>query len=104
MIAPVITNNLPQIKSICQQHHVKELYVFGSASRNEMNEKSDVDLIVRFEESVLVEDYADLYLAFAESMEKIVNTRVDVLLDKPVRNKILQRELNETKQIVYAAA
>lgn len=104
MLAPVITNNINRIKAICKEHKVKELYVFGSAARNEMNENSDVDLIVKFNSAVSVEDYADLYLNFAESMEKILNTKVDVLLDKPIRNRVLQRELDETKQIVYVAA
>ncbi len=104
MLAPVITNNINRIKAICEEHKVKELYVFGSAARNEMNENSDIDLIVKFNSAVSVDDYADLYLNFAESMEKILNTKVDVILDKPIRNRILQRELDETKQIVYVAA
>ncbi|MCC6181096.1 MAG: nucleotidyltransferase domain-containing protein [Bacteroidia bacterium] len=104
MLAPVITNNINRIKAICKEHKVKELYVFGSAARNEMNDKSDVDFIIKFNNDVPVEDYVDLYFDFAESMEMILNTKVDVLLDKPIRNRILQRELDETKQIVYVAA
>lgn len=104
MIAPVITNNLPQIKSICQQHHVKELYVFGSASRNEMKEKSDVDLIVKFSDEIPVEDHADFYFDFVEAIEELLKKHVDLLTDKPIENKYLRREIEETKQIVYAAA
>ena len=48
MLAPVITNNINRIKAICKEHKVKELYVFGSAARNEMNDKSDVDFIIKF--------------------------------------------------------
>ena len=104
MIAPIITNNLFQIKDICQKHHVKELYVFGSASRNEMKEESDVDLIVKFNNDIAIEDYADYYFDLAESLEALLNRNVDLLTDKPIRNKYLRRDIEETKQIVYAAA
>lgn len=104
MLAPIITNNLSQIKDICQKHYVKELYVFGSASRNEMKADSDVDFIVKFSSEVAIEDYADLYFDLAEDLEKLFNKNVDLLTDKPIRNIYLKRSIEETKQIVYNAA
>ena len=104
MLAPIITNNITQIKAICQKHKVMELYVFGSAAKNEMNEESDVDFIVKFNPEVLVEDYADLYFDFAESLEELLKRNVDLLTDKPIRNIYLKQSIEETKQIVYNAA
>ena len=83
---------------------MEELYVFGSASRNEMNEKSDVDLIVKFSDKIPVEDHADFYFDFVEAIEDLLKKHVDLLTDKPIENKYLRREIEETKQIVYAAA
>lgn len=104
MLAPIITHNITQIKTICEQHKVKELYVFGSAARNEMNDKSDVDFIVKFNSNVPVEDYADLYFDFVEKLEELLKLHVDLLTDKPIRNIYLKQSIEETKQIVYNAA
>ena len=63
MLAPIITNNINQIKTLCQEHKVKELYAFGSATTDKFNEESDVDLLVEFGE-VSIEKYADNYFTF----------------------------------------
>jgi predicted nucleotidyltransferase len=104
MLAPIITNNIATISTLCQEHKVKELYVFGSAARNEMKEDSDVDFIVKFNNEVPIEDYADLYFDFVESLEVLLKRNVDLLTDKPIGNKYLRRDIEETKQIVYNAA
>jgi hypothetical protein len=104
MLAPIITNNIAQIKAICQEHMVKELYVFGSASKNEMKEGSDLDFIVKFNPDVVIEDYADLYFDLAEHLEKLFNKNVDLLTDKPIRNSYLKQSIEESKQIIYNAA
>jgi predicted nucleotidyltransferase len=104
MLAPIITNNVTQIKAICREHKVKELYVFGSAAKNEMKEGSDVDFIVKFNPDVAIEDYADLYFDFVEELEGLLKLHVDLLTDKPIRNIYLKRSIEETKQIIYNAA
>jgi uncharacterized protein len=38
---------------LCKKHHVKTLYVFGSALRNNFTEDSDVDFSVLFNTEVL---------------------------------------------------
>lgn len=85
-------------------HKVESLYVFGSAAKNEMHEKSDIDLIVRFKKDIPVEDWADLYFELAESLEGLFKKQVDLLTDKPIRNKFLREELDETKTLIYHAA
>lgn len=103
MLAPTITNNMNQIKTLCEQHRVKELYVFGSAVTDKFNEKSDVDLIVKFESSVLVESYADLYFDLADALEKLFKRKVDLMILNPIPNRFLRENIESTKQLVYAA-
>ncbi len=46
----IIKNNINIIKDVCRKHHVKELFVFVSAAReNDFNETSDIDLLVHLE-------------------------------------------------------
>lgn len=100
MLAPIITNNLPQIKSICQKHHVKELYVFGSAARNAMKEESDIDFLYNMED-VSLETYADNFFDMIWSLEKLLGHKVDMVCEKYLRNRIFIEEVNNTKQIIY---
>ncbi len=96
MIAPIITNNIDQIKNICEKHHVKELYVFGSAAKNKMTDKSDVDFSIDFD-GVSEIDFANNYFLLIERLQDLLNRKVDFVTEKYLRNKYLIREINETK-------
>ncbi len=48
MLAPVVQRHLPDISRICQQEGIESLAVFGSATRNDFAEASDIDLVVQF--------------------------------------------------------
>jgi len=104
MLAPIITNNLNEIKALCEQYKVKELYVFGSAVSDNFNAGSDVDLIVKFNNDVPVEDYADLYFDLADGLEGLFKRKVDLMTDKPIENKYLKLKIDASKQMIYAAA
>jgi uncharacterized protein len=103
MLAPIITNNLPQIKNICQAHYVKQLYVFGSASRNEMKENSDVDFLYTMQENTPEMEYADIFFDMLWSFEALLGKKVDMVPEKYLRNKYFIKELNETKKLIYDA-
>lgn len=103
MLALIITNNLNQIKALCEQHKVKELYVFGSATTDSFNEKSDVDLIVKFDANIPVEEYADLYFDLADGFENLFKRKVDLMLLKPIPNRFLRENIDSTKRLLYAA-
>ena len=103
MLAPIITDNINEIKTLCEQHKVKELFVFGSAASNKFTDKSDVDLIVKFNSNVPIEDYADLYFDLAENFERLFERRVDLMTDKPIKNRFLKQSIEKSKQVIYAA-
>ena len=48
MLAPVVQRHLPDVLRICQQERIESLAVFGSATRNDFAEESDIDLVVQF--------------------------------------------------------
>lgn len=100
MLAPIITNNLHQIETICQEHKVKELYVFGSATTERFSENSDVDFSYIMEE-VPVEKSADNFFDFLWKLEDLFKRKVDLVNEKYLDNKYFIRELNEKKQLIY---
>lgn len=104
MLAPIITNNLSQVQNICKTHYVRELYVFGSASRNEMKEDSDVDFLYTMQDDVPEMEYADNFFDMLWSLETLLGKKVDMVPEKYLKNRIFIQEVNATKQIIYKAA
>ena len=102
MLSPVISENIDRIKALCQKHRVKKLYVFGSAARNELKENSDIDFLIEFEE-IDTASYADNYFAFLESLNHLLKREIDLVTEKYLRNRFFIKELNETKQMLFAA-
>ncbi len=100
MLSPIISTNINQIASVCKQHHVKELYVFGSAARNEMNAESDVDFLYTMYEFP-VEESADNFFDLAEKLETLLGRKVDLVPEKHLINKYFIRELNETRTKIF---
>lgn len=48
MLASVVERHLPDVLRICRQEHIESLAVFGSATRDDFSDQSDIDLIVQF--------------------------------------------------------
>ena len=100
----LIQQHINSVHDLCKKHKVKELYAFGSVlDENKFSHESDVDLIVKFNDDVLVEDYADLYFDLADDLEFLFKRKVDLLTLKPIRNRFLRENIDSTKQIIYAA-
>ncbi len=96
----LIENNLQRIMTLCKKHKVNQLFVFGSILTNRFTDESDVDMVVNFNQIDLV-DYASNYFELKESLESLLGREVDLLEEKAIRNPILQRNINNTKQLVY---
>ncbi len=45
---------IQQIQSLCKENKVKSLFAFGSVTRVDFNEDSDVNLVVDFEKMILL--------------------------------------------------
>jgi predicted nucleotidyltransferase len=98
----LINNNLPTILSLCKQHKVKSLYVFGSILTDRFNDNSDVDLLVNFDTSNHEEwDYVSNFFDFQDSLETLFGRKVDLVEEKGLKNKFFIRNLDRTKKQIY---
>ena len=89
------------IASLCRQHKVKRLDVFGSAARgNFVPGRSDLDFIVQFTSSGFP-GYADAFLDFAESLERLLGNKVDLLTERMIRNPYFRAEVENTRENIY---
>lgn len=89
-----------QINELCVNHKVKSLYAFGSVLTDHFNNKSDIDLIVDFNEIDLL-DYADNYFDLKFSLQEIFNRSVDLLEERAIKNPYFMQALNQKKELVY---
>jgi predicted nucleotidyltransferase len=79
------------------------LHVFGSALNAEFrSDESDLDLLVEF---VPMEPYArvDAYFGMLEELRALLNMKVDLVMAGAVKNPYIAREIERTKEVLYAA-
>ena len=99
----VLQDKREAIARLCARHGVARLDAFGSALRDDFRPgESDVDLLVEF---VPHEGYAlvDAYFGLLDDLRALLGTEVDLLMADAVRNPYVAREIERTKQLLYAA-
>ena len=97
-----LENYIDQINRLCENHNVKQLFVFGSVLNDQFTEKSDIDLLVDFNTADPL-DYAENYFALKFSLEELLGRPIDLLEQKAIHNKYLLRSINKSKRLIYEA-
>jgi len=91
-----------KVKVACEAFHVKELYVFGSAVKNDLNPQSDLDFLVAFNYDYPYGAF-EQFMGFKQRLEAILERQVDLLTLKQFRNPVFQEEVENTRKLIYAA-
>lgn len=100
-------NNLDQLKTkeiqcLCEANKVKSLFAFGSITREDFNNGSDIDLVVDFNENDPF-NYTDLYFNLKRKLEDLLNRQIDLLEERAIKNRFFKQELDRTKVKIYGA-
>ena len=111
-MAPLLTNNLDKIIELCKEHHIKNLYAFGSAVRNDFGNESDIDFLYEMDyagfdfENLKTAPYDPFLIFFdlKEKMEKILGRKVDLIPNQQFKNKYMRESVDKDKTLIYAAA
>jgi predicted nucleotidyltransferase len=91
------------IAEVCARYGVARLEAFGSALRDDFKpEQSDVDLLVEF---VPMEPYArvDAYFGLLDQLRALLGREIDLVMVGAVKNPYIARDIERTKQLLYAA-
>ena len=99
----VLDKKRKEISDLCSRHGVMRLDVFGSAlDAGIRSEESDIDLLVEF---LPMEPYArvDAYFGLLEDLRALLNMKVDLVMAGAVKNPYIAREIERTKEVLYAA-
>ncbi len=85
---------LSEIKSVLSQHraalfqkyHLKEMGIFGSASRGEATITSDIDIMIDYEGQMGLE-----FIDLADELEDILQSKVDLVSRQAIKPKLFSR-------------
>jgi len=91
--------SLEEIKNILEEHKeeikqkykIKEIGIFGSFTKGEQNKKSDIDILVKFEE---VPDLLK-FIEIERYILKILGKKVDLVRKETIRKELKKRILSE---------
>lgn len=100
---PIITENINAIKEICQKHQVKEMAVFGSVTKDYFTDKSDIDVLIEFNDNIKHEEYADNYFSFADNLKNLLKKEIDLVTKQFIQNPYFLKAIQQNKQILYVA-
>jgi predicted nucleotidyltransferase len=96
----LIDNNIESLKRLCNIYNVDKMYLFGSALTSNFNEKSDIDFLVKFK-PIELSKYFENYIDFKENLQSLFGREVDLLEEQTLRNPILIKSINRSKELVY---
>jgi len=96
----LIERNKRTISSLCENHMVKELYLFGSILSDSFNNSSDIDMIVQFSNVNLL-DYFDNYMDLKEQFEQLFDRPVDLVENQAIKNPIFRKVVDREKVLIY---
>jgi len=77
-----------------KKYHILTIGIFGSAAREGMNEKSDVDIVVELEK----QDLFNL-IGIKQELEEVLNLPVDIVSYRDKMNSFLKNRID--REAVY---
>jgi uncharacterized protein len=99
----LLESNREAITAACARYGVVRLEVFGSVLREDFaTDGSDVDFLVAF---LPMETYArvDAYFGLLDELRRLLDREIDLVMVGAVKNPFIAREIERTKQLLYAA-
>jgi len=97
----IVSNKLPQIETLCKEHKVKELYIFGSRGLGgKPTKNSDFDLMVEIDEPNPI-NKGRLLISLYNKFERLFNHKVDLITPDSIRNAIFEEYVGTSKQLIY---
>ncbi len=99
----LITTHQAELTNLCKNYHVRRLELFGSAVKD-ANESAigDIDFLVDFADLGRV-SYAETYFGLLESLQKLFNKPVDLVMLSAIKNPYLLQSIEKDRKTIYAA-
>lgn len=100
----LIEMNIDRIIALCKKYRVARLWVFGSILTPRFNNDCDVDFLVDFDErNIDLLDFGDNFFGFIHEIEAVVGRKVDMVVNKSIKNRFFRAEVDETRKLLWSA-
>lgn len=86
------------IQAVCRDLSLRRLDIVGSAARDDFGSKSDVDVLVSFDND---ERLFGRYFELKERLEAIFDRSVDVIEERAVKNPYSKRAIEKDRIRIY---
>ena len=87
----VVLPNREKILQLAEQYGARQVRVFGSVARRQDDAGSDIDFLVDMEPGRSLFDLGGLLI----DLEKLLNSKVDVVTERGLKERIRDRVVNE---------
>lgn len=103
MLHPSLKFDREALAEICRRYHIRELAIFGSATRDDFGPQSDVDLLVEYEPGGKPETF-DKYFDLREAMGQMFCREVDIVEGRDsLINPYRRQSILHALESLYAA-
>ncbi len=93
----LISDLLPEIKTLLRSCGVEKAYLFGSAAKETNNDKSDIDFLISFKKDLDYEAYGNNYFKLLYSLQDLLKKDVDLVAEETLSNPYLMESINQSK-------
>lgn len=97
----IVRNKRNKIIELCKSLKVKSLYLFGSATKDNFKESSDLDFLISFQDNISNEEYANSYFDLHHQLQQLFNRKIDLVTERTLSNPYLIESINESKLLLY---
>ncbi|MFN4144210.1 MAG: nucleotidyltransferase family protein [Runella sp.] len=97
----IIKDKLEAIRQILSTHKVQRAYLFGSSVTDTFDSDSDIDLLVRFDDSIPALEKGELWWSLYDTLRDLLKREVDLMTENSLKNPYFIEELERTKQLIY---
>lgn len=100
---PLVQQQSEHLQQLCRKHHVRTLEVFGSAADDTFQpDTSDLDFLVEYL-PLSNGEYVDAYFGLLSDLENLFQRKIDLVVDRAIRNPYFRKGVNQSRQVIYAA-
>lgn len=96
----LIATKREELASLCRRFSIRRLAFFGSAAKSRFEpQSSDLDFVVDLGE--YKRSVADRFLNFADALEELFDTPVDLITEDSIVNPYLRKAVNEARETIF---
>lgn len=95
---------LDALPALCRRLRVRRLDLFGSAATGRFDPaRSDIDIIVAFDDALVPIAYAEAFFGLREELEALFGRPVDLVTEAALENPYLRRRVEAERRPLFPA-